>query len=126
MGPKIVDALLDNELISAYGDIFTLKRGDLLALPRFAEKSVDNLLSAIEKSNVIKLPRLIAALSIPHVGEETAYVLAGQFKTLGELISATKETLQSVDGVGDIVAESIVNWFADKENKKYCIICSRM
>ncbi|MEK7133039.1 MAG: NAD-dependent DNA ligase LigA [Patescibacteria group bacterium] len=118
MGPKIVDALLDNELISAYGDIFTLKRGDLLALPRFAEKSVDNLLSAIEKSNVIKLPRLIAALSIPHVGEETAYVLAGQFKTLGELISATKETLQSVDGVGDIVAESIVNWFADKENKK--------
>ena len=98
MGPKIVDALLDNELISAYGDIFTLKRGDLQALPRFAEKSVDNLLSAIEKSNVIKLPRLIAALSIPHVGEETAYVLAGQFKTLGELISATKETLQSVDG----------------------------
>ena len=118
MGPKIVDALLDNKLISTYGDIFTLKRGDLLALPRFAEKSVDNLLSSIEKSKVVELPRLITALSIPHVGEETAYVLAGQFKTLDELISSTKENLQNVDGVGDVVADSTVSWFADKKNKK--------
>ena len=118
MGPKIIDALLDNELISSYGDIFTLKRGDLLALPRFAEKSVDNLLSSIEKARTVELPRLINAISIPHVGEETAYLLAGNFRSLDELKSTNKETLEKIDGVGDIMADAIIAWFADKENKK--------
>src|SRR3989338_2984889 len=118
MGPKIIDALLDNELISSYGDIFTLKRGDLLALPRFAEKSVDNLLSSIEKAKVVELPRLINSLSIPHVGEETAYLLAENFRTLDALKSADKETLEKIDGLGDIMADAIVEWFSDKENKK--------
>lgn len=117
MGPKIVDALLENGLITSYGDIFTLKRGDVLALPRFAEKSVDNLLSAIEKAQTIELPKFITALSIPHVGEETAYVLAEHFKTLEELRGADKESLEKVDGIGGIVADAIVEWFADKENK---------
>ncbi|MDP3965356.1 MAG: NAD-dependent DNA ligase LigA [bacterium] len=118
MGPKIIDALLDNELISSYGDIFTLKRGDLLALPRFAEKSVDNLLSSIEKARTVELPRLINAISIPHVGEETAYLLAENFKTLDELKGAGKESLEKIDGVGDIMADAIIAWLADKENKK--------
>ena len=118
MGPKIVDALLENELISSYGDIFTLKRGDLLALPRFAEKSVDNLLSSIEKAKTVELPRLINSLSIPHVGEETAYLLAENFRTLDALKSADKETLEKIDGLGDIMADAIVEWFSDKENKK--------
>ncbi|MCR4280789.1 MAG: NAD-dependent DNA ligase LigA [Candidatus Kaiserbacteria bacterium] len=118
MGPKIIDALLENELISSYGDIFTLKRGDLLALPRFAEKSVDNLLSSIEKAKTIELPKFITSLSIPHVGEETAYLLAENYKTLEELKDADKESLEKIDGVGDIMADAIVKWFADKENKK--------
>ncbi|MDO8481502.1 MAG: NAD-dependent DNA ligase LigA [bacterium] len=118
MGPKIVDALLDNGLISSYGDIFTLERGDLLALPRFAEKSVDNLLFAIEKARVVELPKFITALSIPHIGEETAYMLAEHFRTLGELKGADKESLEKIGGVGDIMTDAIVHWFADKENKK--------
>ena len=119
MGPKIVDALLENELISSYGDIFTLKRGDLLALPRFAEKSVDNLLSAIEKARTVELPRLINALSIAHVGEETAYLLAENFQfSISNLQKATKEELKKINGVGDIMADAIQRWFADKENKK--------
>ena len=124
LGPKIIDALLDTELISASYDIFTLKKGDLLALPRFAEKSVDNLLSSIEKAKKVTLPRLIISLSIPNVGEETAYLLAENFhqynnnQAIFNLQKAKKEDLEKIKGVGPIVAESIVNWFKNKENQK--------
>lgn len=119
LGPKVIDALLGAELIATYDDIFTLKKGDLMALPRFAEKSVDNLLSSIEKSKNTTLPRLIIALSIPNVGEETAYLLAQNFQfSIFNLQKATKEELEKIEGIGPIVAESIVNWFKDKENIK--------
>lgn len=118
LGPKIIDALLDADLISTYDDIFTLKKGDLLALPRFAEKSVDNLLGSIEKSKNITLPRLIISLSIPQVGEETAYLLAAEFGDIAKLQNSKIENLQSIEGVGPIVAKSIVDWFKDKENQK--------
>jgi len=119
LGPKIIDALLDADLISNYDDIFTLKKGDLLALPRFAEKSVDNLLSSIEKARNITLPRLIISLSISNVGEETAYLLAQNFQfSIYNLQKSKKEELQNIEGVGPIVAESIIDWFADKENLK--------
>lgn len=118
LGPKIIDALLDAELISAYDDIFTLKRGDLLQLPRFAEKSVDNLLMAIEKAKKISLPRLIISLSIPQVGEETAYLLADNFKSIEKLQRAEISDLEKINGVGPIVADSIVEWFQNKENLK--------
>jgi DNA ligase (NAD+) len=118
LGPKIIDALLDAKLISTYDDIFTLKKGDLLALPRFAEKSVDNLLSSIEKSKRVSLPRLIISLSIPNVGEETAYLLADNFRTIEKLNETKIERLEKIEGVGPIVAQSIVDWFADKGNTK--------
>ena len=117
-GPKVIDALLEAELIATYDDIFTLKKGDLLALPRFAEKSVDNLLSAIEKAKNVSLPRLIISLSVPQVGEETAYLLADNFGSIAKLQNCKIENLQSINGVGPIVAESIVSWFKDKENIK--------
>jgi len=118
LGPKIIDALLNAELISNSFDIFTLKKGDLLALPRFAEKSVDNLLSSIEKARNVSLPRLIISLSIPNVGEETAYLLADNFKTVDKLGEADVAKLEQIEGIGPIVAESIVNWFSNKENQK--------
>ncbi len=117
-GPKVIDLLLDQGLISEYADIFTLKRGDLLTLPRFAEKSVDNLLSSIEKSKSVTLPRFLVGLSIPQVGEETAIDLAKHFKTLDALISAKFEDLESLDGVGPIIARSIVDFFKTKEHQK--------
>jgi len=116
-GPKIIDALLANNLITNFDDIFTLKRGDLLSLPRFAEKSVDNLLSSIEKSRKVSLARFIVSLSIPQVGEETAIDLANYFGSLEKVMSAKVEELQQINGVGDVVGESVFSWFAKKENK---------
>jgi DNA ligase (NAD+) len=118
MGPKVSDVLLSENLISEYADIFTLKRGDLLLLPRFAEKSVDNLLASIKVASRTTLPRLIIGLSIPQVGEETAYDLAEHFKTIEKLRTATFENLEKIQGVGPIVAQSVVDFFKSKENKK--------
>lgn len=118
LGPKVIDVLLEEGLISTYDDIFTLEKGDLLALPRFAEKSVDNLLEAIEKAKRVTLQRLIIGLSIPHVGEETAYDIAEKFGTLEAISQASKEELEALSGVGEVVAQSIYDWFRDKEHQK--------
>ncbi len=118
LGPKVIDVLLDNNLISSYPDIFTLKKGDLMELPRFAEKSVDNLIESIEKAKKVTLPRLVVGLSIPQVGEETAYDLATHFKIIDKLSNASYEELESMNGVGPIVAKSITEWFKDKANQK--------
>ena len=118
MGPKVVDVLLTENLISEYADIFTLKKGDLLALPRFAEKSVDNLLTSIKKSSTVSLARLLVGLSVPQVGEETARDLAEHFGTLEALRNATYGELEVMNGVGPIIAASIVEFFKATENKK--------
>jgi len=117
-GPKIIDALLDNNLITNFDDIFTLKKGDLLALPRFGEKSVDNLLSSIEKSRNVSLAKFVVSLSIPQVGEETAIDLANYFGNIEKIRKAKIEELQKINGVGDVVGESVFNWFLNKENSK--------
>jgi DNA ligase (NAD+) len=119
LGPRIIDALLEGGLISDAADIFTLKRGDLLELPRFAEKSVDNLLESIEKARTVSLGRFIIGLSIQHVGEETAYDLASEFRTIDALRAATEEDLQKIEGVGDVVAHSLALWFSEKPNKEF-------
>lgn len=118
MGPKIIDQLLDAELISEYADIFTLEKGDLLALPRFAEKSADNLLASIEKARHTTLPRFLISLSIPQVGEETAHDIAGHFKTIEKVRSADVDDLLAIPGVGPIVAHCVASFFEDKKNKK--------
>lgn len=118
LGPKVVDQLLDANLIAHYADIFTLKKGDLLSLERFAEKSADNLLTSIEKGKRITLAKFLAALSIPLVGEEMAIDLARRFKTVEKLRSATFEELDIIEGIGPKVAESVVSWFKDKDNQK--------
>ncbi len=118
LGPKIIDVLLDNGLISNFPDIFTLERGDLLSLPRFAEKSVDNLFVSVNKAKSVSLARLLVSLSIPQVGEETAYDLAKHFGTLSKIREAKFEELEALNGVGPIVAKSVVDFFADKENNK--------
>ncbi len=118
LGPRIIDALLDENVISSFEDIFTLKKGDLIDMPRFAEKSVDNLLNAIEKARQVTLPRLIISLSIPQVGEETAHDLAKHFKSIAKLADASFADLEALNGVGPIVAQSVRDWFDDKNNKK--------
>ncbi|HEU0080673.1 MAG TPA: NAD-dependent DNA ligase LigA [Candidatus Paceibacterota bacterium] len=117
-GPKILDALLDAGLIATFPDLFTLKKGDVLALPRFGEKSADNLLAAIESARQTTLPRLITGLSIDHVGEETAHLLAEHFKAVDALATASKEELEAIEGVGPVVAASIAAWFSEKANRR--------
>lgn len=117
-GPKILDALLEAGLISTFPDIFTLKKGDVLALPRFAELSAANLMEAIEKGRKQTLPRLLTGLSIDHVGVETAHDLAEHFKTMDALSKATEEELAAIDGVGPVVAHSVSTWFAQPSHRK--------
>ncbi len=119
MGPRVIDALLDAGLIANFDDIFTLKKGDLLNLPRFAEKSVDNLLEAINKSRDISLDRFLVSLSIPQVGEETARDVAMHFGTLENVMQSSLEEFISIYGVGDVVAKSLHLWFLQKENKQF-------
>lgn len=118
LGPRIIKQLMDAEIISNFDDIFMIKRGDLDALERFGEKSIDNLLVAVKKARTVTLGRFIASLSIPQVGEETARDLALYFNTTEGFASASREELEKLDGVGPVVARSIIDWFADKENKK--------
>jgi DNA ligase (NAD+) len=118
LGPKVIDLLFEHSLISTFDDIFTLKKGDLLSLPRFAEKSVDNLLASVEKSRDVSLPRFLASLSIPQVGEETAFDLAKHFGTLEKIQKAPFEELEAIYGVGPVIAKAVFDWFKVKENKK--------
>jgi DNA ligase (NAD+) len=118
MGPKVVDKLLEAGIISNFDDIFHIERGDLEVLPGFKEKSVSNLLNSIEKARNVTLPRFIASLSIPQVGEETARDLAEHFKSVDKFSEASYEELESLLGIGPIIARSITDWFSDKENRK--------
>jgi DNA ligase (NAD+) len=118
LGPKVIDLLMDNNLITHYSDIFTLKKGDLLTLPRTGEKSVDNLLQSIEERREITLSRFLVALSIPQVGEETAYDIAVTWKTLDKIKNLTVPELENRNGVGPIVARSVYDFFRDSDNLK--------
>lgn len=118
LGPKVVDLLADNGLVVTPADFFKLKLKDLEELPRFGEKSAENLIKAIDDRRKIPMPRFIISLGIPQVGEETAYDLAKNFKNIKELSEASAEELQKINGIGGVVAEAIVDWFKEKSNKK--------
>lgn len=117
LGPKNIELLMKHDLVTSPADIFTLKKGDLTPLPRFGERSAEKLIAAIDARRTISLARFVTALSIPHVGEETAHDLARAFGTIEELLGATKEELESVYGVGEKVAESCVAWMKDPEHR---------
>ena len=119
LGPKVIDQLLDEHLISDPADIFLLKEGDLIPLERFAQKSARNLIKAISKSKDITLDKLIYALGIRNVGEETAQDLAERFGSLESLRSATREDLEKIEDIGPEVSQSIYEWFRDKDNIRF-------
>jgi DNA ligase (NAD+) len=111
--------LLGEGLVSDVADLYSLrdKREQLLNLDRMGEKSVDNLLNAIEKSKETTLPRFILALGIRHVGGEMAAILARHFSDLDELAKASKEELMSIPTIGPKIADSIIDFFNKKENR---------
>lgn len=138
LGPKIIDILYDKALIQDGADLFALKKGDLLPVERFAEKSSFNIIKAISKKKRIAFPKFISSLGILHVGEETSELLAEQTvdnfhhtsgREKGEKIKIKEflnifqkfslEELQKIKDIGPKVAESILNWFKNDYNIKF-------
>lgn len=117
LGTRTVALLMEHQLVGEFDDFFELTKDELLALPGFKEKSAENLLAALESARTVPLERFLVGLSILHVGEETAYVLAQEFETIERMMEATEEEIAQVKGVGSIVAESVASWFADEENR---------
>ena len=116
LGEKNVEALVDAGLVHDLADIYTLDEGRLLALDRFAKISARKLLAAIAEKKQPPLERFIYGLGIRHVGVQTAIDLTNQFETIDRLTRATIDDLRAVDGIGEVVAESVVAWFADEDN----------
>lgn len=117
MGDKVIDQLLDAELIATPADIYTLSDNKLMALERFGEKSAQKLIVAIEKSKETTFARFIYALGIRHVGESTARDLAAHFRTLDALMAAGTEELLQVADVGEVIAASIIHFFEEEHNR---------
>ncbi|MBU1091217.1 MAG: NAD-dependent DNA ligase LigA [Candidatus Omnitrophica bacterium] len=118
MGESMINQLVELKLVRDIADIYKLTVKDLLKLEFFKDKKAQNLLSAIQKSKSRPLSCLIYALGIRHVGEKAAYVLARQFRTLGNLAKAKLDELRNIYEVGPVVAEAIVNYFSRTETKK--------
>jgi len=118
LGEKNVIALLNAKLVKDAADIFTLQATDLLELERFAEVSANKLVAAIQAKNNLTLSRFVYALGIRHIGTQTAVDLSNHFRSLEELSKVTIDQLAEVDGVGEVVAESFVEWFSEPRNQK--------
>lgn len=130
VGPKIIDRLLDENLIHDAADLFVLKEGDLAILERFGEKSASNIIKSIANKKPVELHRFIYALGIIHVGEETAILLAQKINNnrspitkpteiLKIIETLSIEELQEIPDVGPKVAESIYHWFQEKRNRDF-------
>ena len=117
LGEKIIDQLVEQNLVRTPADLFNLGFSTLVALERFADKSAQNLIDSLEKAKHTTLARFIFALGIPDVGESTAKDLARHFGSLAPVLDATVETLMEVEGVGPVVAESIHQFFAEEHNR---------
>ena len=117
LGEKNVIALLQARLIKDAADIYTITENDLLKLDRFAEISAKKLVKAIQDKKGPPLARFIYGLGIRHIGTQTAIDLAAHFKTLDKLSKATIDGLSDVEGIGDVVAEAVVEWFEEPNNK---------
>ena len=117
LGDKLVDQLVDAELVHTPADIYKLEVDDLVKLERMAEKSAANVIAAIEGSKATTLARFIYALGIRHVGETTAKDLARHFGGIDALLAADEVTLLEVHDVGPVLAESIARFFAERHNR---------
>lgn len=117
LGEKNVVALVDAGLVNDLADIYALTKEQLLGLDRFADISADKLIAAIAEKKQPPLSHFVYGLGIRHVGIQTAIDLVAHFGSLEKLSRATLDELQAVDGVGDVVAESVLAWFADPDNE---------
>ncbi len=118
VGPALIQQLYDKKFISTFADLYKLTMQDFMQLDLVKEKSAFNIYTSIQESKNRPLNRLITALGIRHVGKETADILAGEFPSLDLLQNASLEELANVEGVGEIIAKSIYDFFNDEGNLK--------
>ncbi|HLD62061.1 MAG TPA: BRCT domain-containing protein, partial [Patescibacteria group bacterium] len=126
LGPKIIDQLIENELVSESADFFELEAGDLEPLERFAEKKAKNIIEGIQARKIITLSRFLFALGIRHVGEQMAQditkMLLGKSDNLPEVLKfaqgLTREQWMDIEGIGDIAADSLAEFFNSKKSLK--------
>ena len=117
LGDKLVEQLVDQELIHSVADLYKLSAEQVANLERMGDKSADNLIAALEKSKTTTLPRFLYALGIREVGETTARNLAQAFGNLDALSQATEEDLQAVPDVGPVVAHFVVEFFQQQNTR---------
>jgi len=117
-GPNKIKQLANKGLLLSFSDIFKLKKDDLKLLERFGEKSADNLIVAIKKSKDVALGKFIFAMGIRHVGEEMALDLGKQLNSINRFKNISREELEAINGIGPKVAESIYEYFHNKEDLK--------
>lgn len=117
LGPSTIDTLVEEGLVHESADFYSLKPEQLIGLPLFAEKKSENLIAAIQARRKVSLDRFIFALGIRHVGEETARALAQHFGSLQKLMTASADTLLAVPDIGQVVAESIAEYFSDRQHR---------
>lgn len=118
LGIKIVELIVNDQLVADPADIYSLTKESLLKLEGFADKKAENLLAAIETSKQQPLGRVINALGIRGVGEVMADALASEFKSLDSLAAASYEVLTGIEGVGPRVGTAILDWFANEKNRR--------
>ena len=118
VGPSVIRQLYDKKMISNPVDLYKLLPQDLMMLDLIQEKSASNIYMSIQESKTRPLNRLVTALGIRHVGKETADILTNEYPSLDELKNATLDQLSQIEGIGDIIAKSIYDYFHDENNLK--------
>ncbi len=118
LGPQIVQTLLDNKLIASVADLYTLSADKLMQLDNFKEKSVNNLLGAIEKSKSNSLDRLVFGLGIRNIGQASAKLLCDKFGDLDNIMKASADEIADIDGFGGVMAQSVYNAFHEEHMKE--------
>lgn len=116
LGEKMALNLVNNNIINSPSDIYKIKKEDFVKIERMGEKSSENIINAIENSKTRGLDKFIFALGIRHVGEKAAKLLAEKFKNIENIINASLDEISEIEGIGDIIAESIKNYFSIPEN----------
>ena len=116
LGKTLICKFVENKLISSPADIYDLTKEQLMSMERIGEKSSENILKAIENSKKAGFDRLLFGLGIRHVGQKAAKLIASKFKNMDNLINATKIELNSIDGLGETISESVVMYFKTPQN----------
>ena len=116
LGAALIEQLVDTGLVKNFADLYKLQKAQLIELERMAEKSAGNVVEAIDKSKTQPLWRLIAALGIPHIGGQSAQILAEHFGSLEALMAAQEQALEGIDQIGPTMAKSVYEYFRNEKN----------